>query len=332
MTEYGGADNTGTIFRINTNGTEFMLLHSFTGTVIDGKQPNGDLLLSGATLYGMTCYDGNNDGGIIFKINQDGTGFALLHSFNWPSDEYYPCGSLTEFNKVLYGMTVNGGIGVSSSTTGMVFQITKDGTGYLILHTFANSDSNGKQPFGNLLKIGSLLYGMASGGGAYNCGVIFSLTTQSQGTLKKPILIAPANNAINQSLPVTFKWTDTNTTLQELYYKLRLKLEGGAYSYITLAANTIQYIKSGLTEGKKYYWSVAALGNGKTIKNSAWPANRNFTTAGSTSTTVYITKTGEKYHLNGCRYLKNSKIPKTLTWVCAHGYTPCSVCKPPSCR
>lgn len=44
--------------------------------------------------------------------------------------------------------------------------------------------------------------------------------------------------------------------------------------------------------------------------------------------TVYITKTGEKYHRSGCRYLKKSKISVSLEDAVASGYSPCKVCKP----
>ena len=44
---------------------------------------------------------------------------------------------------------------------------------------------------------------------------------------------------------------------------------------------------------------------------------------------VFVTKTGTKYHLNGCRYLK-SIIPIGLTDAQSRGYAPCKVCKPPS--
>ena len=47
------------------------------------------------------------------------------------------------------------------------------------------------------------------------------------------------------------------------------------------------------------------------------------------SVTVYITKTGEKYHTGGCRYLKKSKIAISLEDAQAQGYGPCSVCHPP---
>src|SRR5688500_17421093 len=48
------------------------------------------------------------------------------------------------------------------------------------------------------------------------------------------------------------------------------------------------------------------------------------------SQTVYVTKTGEKYHDDGCRYLSRSKISTTLQDAKANGYTGCSVCKPSS--
>lgn len=44
--------------------------------------------------------------------------------------------------------------------------------------------------------------------------------------------------------------------------------------------------------------------------------------------TVYITKTGEKYHSNGCQYLSKSKIAISESKAIAQGYTPCSRCNP----
>ncbi|HHV98151.1 MAG TPA: MBL fold metallo-hydrolase [Clostridiaceae bacterium] len=42
--------------------------------------------------------------------------------------------------------------------------------------------------------------------------------------------------------------------------------------------------------------------------------------------TVYITKSGSKYHKDGCRYLSKSKIPISLSEALERNYTPCSVC------
>lgn len=45
--------------------------------------------------------------------------------------------------------------------------------------------------------------------------------------------------------------------------------------------------------------------------------------------TVYVTNTGKKYHLDGCRSLSKSKIPISLSEAKAQGYTPCGICNPP---
>jgi hypothetical protein len=45
-------------------------------------------------------------------------------------------------------------------------------------------------------------------------------------------------------------------------------------------------------------------------------------------TTVYITKTGKKYHIAGCHYLKQSKYPISLEEAKSKGYTPCYLCQP----
>lgn len=47
-------------------------------------------------------------------------------------------------------------------------------------------------------------------------------------------------------------------------------------------------------------------------------------------TTVYITKTGEKYHNAGCSSLSKSSYSISLTDAINKGYTPCAKCNPPT--
>ncbi|MGH4118935.1 ComEC/Rec2 family competence protein [Clostridium sp.] len=47
------------------------------------------------------------------------------------------------------------------------------------------------------------------------------------------------------------------------------------------------------------------------------------------SVTVYTTKTGSKYHVEGCSSLSKSKIPISLNDAKAQGLGPCSKCHPP---
>jgi hypothetical protein len=46
-------------------------------------------------------------------------------------------------------------------------------------------------------------------------------------------------------------------------------------------------------------------------------------------TIVYVTKTGSKYHRDGCQHLRQSKIPMPLSQA-ASMYDPCSRCRPPT--
>jgi uncharacterized repeat protein (TIGR03803 family) len=67
MTNYGGDDGAGTIFKINADGTGFTLLHEFADGSDDGSNPMGSLTLVGSTLYGMTPYGGDDGAGTIFS-------------------------------------------------------------------------------------------------------------------------------------------------------------------------------------------------------------------------------------------------------------------------
>lgn len=49
----------------------------------------------------------------------------------------------------------------------------------------------------------------------------------------------------------------------------------------------------------------------------------------SSGTTVYVTKTGKKYHRSSCTYLSQSKIEIDLEEAKDRGYGRCSKCKPP---
>ena len=89
---YGGSSGTGTLFKLNTDGTGFTNLHSFTpispgaikvttATIITVRRP----VVSGNTLYGTAQQGGVWGQGTVFKINTDGTSFTTLHSFTFPT-------------------------------------------------------------------------------------------------------------------------------------------------------------------------------------------------------------------------------------------------------
>jgi hypothetical protein len=44
--------------------------------------------------------------------------------------------------------------------------------------------------------------------------------------------------------------------------------------------------------------------------------------------TVFVTRTGKKYHRDGCQYLRQSKRKIELSSAINKGFTPCKVCRP----
>lgn len=178
-TSCGGANGLGTVFRIDITGANYVQLHSFTDAETGGTNPNmGALVAKGQTLFGMTAQDYHalptGLGGILYKINADGTGFAVLHAFaGGDADGYGPCGGLRISGTQLYGMTCYGG----NNGSGTIFRIGVNGTGFAVLHSFIESStgsSNGIFPKSDLTISGKLAYGMTDYGGVEDYGVIFS--------------------------------------------------------------------------------------------------------------------------------------------------------------
>jgi uncharacterized repeat protein (TIGR03803 family) len=136
-TEQGGIGGNGTVFAINTNGTGFTTLHSFTASsdpfpsVInhDGANSQASLILSGNTLYGTAVNGGSSGSGTVFAVSTDGTSFTTLYTFT----------------------------ATSTNSSG------------------AYTNSAGLNPDGGLIFSGNILYGTARYGGSSGNGTLFAL-------------------------------------------------------------------------------------------------------------------------------------------------------------
>jgi uncharacterized repeat protein (TIGR03803 family) len=174
----GGAFGFGTVFRINTDGSHFTNMYTFTGGN-DGAIPLAGLILSGSTLYGTTQQGGTNGGGAVFAINTTGSGFTNLYSFTGGNDGSFPAAGLILSGKTLYGTASQGGSGES----GTVFAINTDGTDFTNLYTFTATDPDtstnidGANPMACLVLSGSTLYGTANDGGFTGDGTVFAVNT-----------------------------------------------------------------------------------------------------------------------------------------------------------
>jgi uncharacterized repeat protein (TIGR03803 family) len=266
----GGDYSVGVVYGVGTDGSNMQVLHSFSGWTApgpnnDGCEPNRNTpLLQGNTLYGMTTYGGVLGAGALYRVNTNGTGYGLIHSFSgeYPGEGGFPCGGLTAVGSVLYGTTNSsvfslnadgssfrvirpnvwttqgnlqlvgsslygmttdvvyrldldgnnyevlytfpdrakfmgtGGLTVVGSTLfgmtrecdgiandGEIFSLKLDGTGYTTMHRFTSVGTDARETYSSLASDGSRLYGMSYFGGTYDRGTVFSLAVPEPSTI-----------------------------------------------------------------------------------------------------------------------------------------------------
>src|SRR6266542_4226024 len=169
----GGIDNIGTLFRLQKDGGSFEVLHSFSGGAGDGKSPFAGLIeASDGLLYGTTYAGGNANAGVLFKINRNGAGFALVHSFTAATDGQGPSASLIEASDgALCGTARDGG----DTGSGTVFKVNRDGSNFSALHHFGQS-ADGQNPYGGLVEGNDgAIRGTTRNGGAAINGTVFKM-------------------------------------------------------------------------------------------------------------------------------------------------------------
>jgi uncharacterized repeat protein (TIGR03803 family) len=217
------------VFAINTDGTGFTNLHSFTAnsgyptyTNRDGSGPEAGLVLAGNTLYGTASQSGVHGAGTIFAVNTNGKGFTNLYYFAATSgspptnsDGAVPRGGLILAGSTLYGTAYNGGLFAS----GTLFGINTNGTGFTNLYNFTfdsvypYTNGDGSHPNAGLILSDNTLYGTATGGGYYQVGfaangTVFSFTLAS---VSLPLL---AINPSGTDVILTWPTNATGFTLE----------------------------------------------------------------------------------------------------------------------
>jgi uncharacterized repeat protein (TIGR03803 family) len=164
VTNISSVSANGTVFAVNTNGTNFVVLKYIPGSQ---PYPYAGLVLSSNTLYGTT-YGSGSSFGMAFAVNTNGTSFTNLNSFGGKR----PQANLSLGSNTLYGTTFGGG----GTDYGSVFAINTDGTGFTNLIAFNyQSATNGGQPEADLVLSGNTLYGTTIGGSGG--GTVFKINT-----------------------------------------------------------------------------------------------------------------------------------------------------------
>ncbi len=204
--QISGTNNTGTIFRVTTNGT-LTTVASFTG--FNGSYPECQLIIgSNGNFYGTTAYGGASNFGTVFQVTTNGI-LTTLASFSGTNGAMPQAGLTLGLDGNFYGTTTYGGI----SNVGTIFQATPDG-GLKTLVDFNNI--NGALPYGQLtLGSDGDLYGTTFGGGI-NTGP-FEVTSNSSIGVFGTVFRVTTNGTLT---------TLADLTMHESYGGIYAGLEG----------------------------------------------------------------------------------------------------------
>jgi uncharacterized repeat protein (TIGR03803 family) len=175
----GGASSYGTVFKVDTTGTE-TVLYSFKFIGGDGGYPTAGVVRDAqGNLYGTTTLGGDlacNPSlgcGTVYKVDTTGKE-TVLHSFTGTGgDGLVPySGAVRDVQGNLFGVTSGGG----AYFYGAVYKV--DTTGMeTVLHSFSGGPGDGATPYsGVVLDAQGNLYGTTDqGGSAYFYGTVFKV-------------------------------------------------------------------------------------------------------------------------------------------------------------
>lgn len=169
-----------------------------------GNAPVSPMAASDGRLYGVMEFSGPATNGslafgVIYRLNGDGSGFQVVHSFDDPfsTDPIQPgsrpVGRLAEASDGrLYGVCFQGGRTDGTPgglPSGTLFRLNKDGSGFenvLVFEPSSGSSSTsttGQRPVGGLLAASDgRLYGHTFQGGTSNRGTLYRITLGPGGT------------------------------------------------------------------------------------------------------------------------------------------------------
>ncbi|MGN1194303.1 MAG: fibronectin type III domain-containing protein [Acutalibacteraceae bacterium] len=140
---------------------------------------------------------------------------------------------------------------------------------------------------------------------------------------------------VSSSTKASLSWGKvTGASGYQVYYSTSSDFKTNLKKITVNGADKTSCTLSGLKSGTKYYVKVRAIvKSGDKVFYGTFSSSRSFTTKSvsnspSSSSTVYITETGTKFHRSSCSSLRKSKIAISRSKAIAQGYTACKICKP----
>jgi uncharacterized repeat protein (TIGR03803 family) len=132
----GTQGQAGVVFKLNTNGSGFSVIHGFPTVANQPVNPSSLIQGPDGALYGTTQYGGITNPastygmGTVFKLNTDGSGYTVLYQFSGEDGRNPKSSLLAGADGALYGATQFGGF----FDQGTVFRLSPSpsGTGVFI--------------------------------------------------------------------------------------------------------------------------------------------------------------------------------------------------------
>jgi PEP-CTERM motif len=151
----------------------FRIIHAFDNAS-GAAVPFSSIIKQDGWLYGTTAvtnYGSSKtyppelrvDGGAVFKLRLDGTGFQVIKQFatSEPTSGYGPFQGLTVAGDALVGTLMYAG----SNSGGTLYSVGMDGSNFRVLHDFGGT-GDGTHAYAAPILVGSVLYGLTAFGGA----------------------------------------------------------------------------------------------------------------------------------------------------------------------
>jgi len=277
----------GTIFSIGVDGSNYTVLHLFSGT--DGANPqSGVISFSDNLLIGTTLTGGAYNSGVLYSFNITTNSLNVLYNFNFAdSNGCNPYGTPLLIGDKLYGTTSSTGNGY-----GTIYEYDLLTSTFNLLYSMNSIDGGSSRS--SLINIGRIIYGTALNNGANGTGTIFSyhLDTFVFTVLYSFIAVGGASpysallytngllygttvsGGINGS-GVVYSITPNGSTFTTIHSFTSNVSGNGAYPYGGLIANNgVLYgitTQGGLTTDSSVLYSIKINTNEFSILNSFGP-------------------------------------------------------------
>lgn len=170
LTPFGGANNKGTVFVVDADGTNFTTVYDFSDA--SGHTPEGGLVLApNNMIYGLTTFGGEGApaAGTLFTIDPSNNTFTKLHDFAISDGGFNWSTPIVGTDGLLYFAGYGG-----SGGGGGIFRLDPATNEYTELYGLTQATDGGAITGRLLQAADGMFYGTASQGGANNeAGTIF---------------------------------------------------------------------------------------------------------------------------------------------------------------